>query len=334
MQPRLDDPFRITLSVTERCNLRCVHCYSDCNRRASARDLPFDAWRRIVEDALASGVIKVFFEGGEPLMRDDFLDLVALATPHALTYVRSNGTLIDEATAKAFAELKVGTVCLDLLGARAETHDALTGEPGSFALTCAAAKRLREAGLPVILLCILMRPNAAELPAYLELARALGVDKVSILRLYPLGRARKRWRELALSLDEMTAALAPLAPPKGMKLMQSWHPNDPNCCWQNTAVRADGRSIGCPYLREYVDFGDLGEIPLAESWRHPLHVQLRRHAVDGACADCSATQRTFGGCRATAYAFTGDFAAPDPFCPRQNGGIDLRELPRRPPVQG
>src|SRR3546814_8772827 len=59
--------------------------------------------------------------------------------------------------------------------------------------------------------------------------------------------------------EEMTAALGALKPPPGIKLMQSWHPNDGNCCWQMAAVDPFGRSIGCSYLREFVDYGDVRE---------------------------------------------------------------------------
>jgi radical SAM protein with 4Fe4S-binding SPASM domain len=135
---------------------------------------------------------------------------------------------------------------------------------------------------------------------------------------------------MALSLEEQMAAVASLRPPAGIDVMQSWHPNDRNCCWQAAAVTAHGSSIGCMYLREYVDFGDVRKVDFFRSWREdPLYGSLRSGKVDKTCPSCAATSNTGGGCRSAAFAFTGRWTAPDPFCPTTNDGVDLRVLPQR-----
>jgi hypothetical protein len=70
-------------------------------------------------------------------------------------------------------------------------------------------------------------------------------------------------------------------------------------------------------------------MPFLETWNHPLYQELRSNAVEHNCPECSATQGTFGGCRSTAYAFHGRWAAPDPYCRHTNEGVDLRALPQR-----
>jgi radical SAM protein with 4Fe4S-binding SPASM domain len=119
-------------------------------------------------------------------------------------------------------------------------------------------------------------------------------------------------------------------PPPGLDLMHSWHPRDKNCCWENSAVMVDGRSVGCPYLREFVDYGNLRELSFAATWSDPLHRRLRAGpAGSGYCGACEDHEGTRGGCRATAFAFTGDWDAQDPFCAAANAGLDLRVLPLR-----
>ena len=92
-------------------------------------------------------------------------------------------------------------------------------------------------------------------------------------------------------------------------------------------MNAYGESIGCTYLRELVQFGDLTKESLAATWDHPLHRQLRSGAVERSCVGCSGSQGSDGGCRATAFAFHGRWSAPDPFDVTLNAGVDLRELP-------
>jgi radical SAM protein with 4Fe4S-binding SPASM domain len=247
-----------------------------------------------------------------------------------MTLVRTNGTLITREGAFHLRDLNVGRVFVDLMGARAPTHDFFTGVAGSFDQTCRAIADLVSVGIPTDMLIILNRRNAPELQDYLQLAHRLGAQRVGILRLYPLGRAKQWWGEFALNLDEQLAALAAIAPPPGLKIMQSWHPNDRNCCWQLATVSPFGDSIGCPYLREYVNYGNIRIMPFLDTWKNdPLYKRLRSGKVEQTCPDCHANDGTNGGCRATAYAFHGRWEAPDPFCPTLNDGVDLRVLPSR-----
>ncbi|SHI67210.1 radical SAM additional 4Fe4S-binding SPASM domain-containing protein [Roseomonas rosea] len=327
--PPLHRPMKVTIGYTQSCNLDCRVCYADCTRTPSARELPAATWTGLLDEFFEAGVISVMIEGGEPLHRPDVLEVIAHAAPRAMTRLRTNATLVDDAMAARLKSIGLGDAMVDLLGATAATHDGLTGVPGSQARSLAGIRALRRAGLPVTVLVIMNRENRRELQALLELAHAEGVEAVGVLRPYPLGRMRRDWATLSLSLEEMMTAIAALRPPQGLRLMQSWHPNDANCCWQMAAVNAYGRSIGCMYLREYVDYGDVTTTPFLETWEHPLYRRLRAGQVEASCAGCASTQHTHGGCRSTAYAFHGRWDAPDPFDAGLNDGTDLRVLPAR-----
>jgi radical SAM protein with 4Fe4S-binding SPASM domain len=331
--PPLHRPMKVTIGYTQSCNLDCRVCYADCTREPSPREVPGKTWLRLLDEFFEAGVISVMIEGGEPLHRPDVLEVIAHAAPRAMTRLRTNATLVDDAMAARLKSIGLGDTMVDLLGATAETHDALTGVPGSHARSLAGIRALRRAGLPVTVLVIMNRINHRELQPLLELAHAEGAEAVGVLRPYPLGRMKRDWAELSLSLDEMMAAIAVLRPPPGLRLMQSWHPNDANCCWQMAAVNAYGHSIGCMYLREYVDYGDVTVMPFLETWEDPLYRHLRAGKVEKSCGGCASTQHTHGGCRSTAFAFHGRWDAPDPFDAGLNDGVDLRVLPSFDPVQ-
>jgi len=222
----------------------------------------------------------------------------------------------------------VGRVYVDLFSAEAEVQDELTGSTGSYDRAVAGMKNVIAAGMPVTILGILSRRNHRNLQEYIDLAERIGADQVGVLRLYPLGRAKQNWPDLSISVEQMMTALNGLKVPNSVQLMQSWHPKDGNCCWQNAAVSPNGQSIGCPYLREYVDFGNITQTPFLDTWADPLYKQLRDSEVEETCSECSATQGTLGGCRSTAYAFHGRFAASDPYCIHNNQGVDLNDLPQ------
>ncbi len=328
MNPKLERPPKVTFSLTETCNLACRHCYADCKKTAKRPELSTAEWLHLIDYLAANGVIQTYIEGGEPLQRPDIFRILRRATAKMMTLLRTNGTLIDARTAHRLKASGVGHVLVDLMGARRETHDWFAGVEGSFALACTGVKHLVAAGIKTDVLTILTKRNAGEIQAILELARSLGAQRVGVLRLYPLGLAKSLWSELALSLDEQMAVIGALAPPDGLAVMQSWHPRDRNCCWQSATVNAFGDSIGCPYLREYVNHGNVRDVPLMEMWDNdPLSKTLRAGKIDTSCTRCNKNDGSEGGCRSTAYAFRGRWDAGDPFCPTLNDGVDLRVLP-------
>lgn len=304
--PALETPPKITIGVTEACPLRCRHCYANCAAAPKPGELSAEQWITLLEDLAGRGVIQAYFEGGEPLIKPGFQAIISAAAAKMMTLLRTHGWGLTPAVAGTLAEAGLGRALVDFMGADAATHDAESGVPGSFVQACDAVRHLVAAHVATDVLVILTRETAPQLGAIASVAAELGAERLGVLRLYPLGRARRQWTQLALSLPEQMDALASLQAPRGLRIMQSWHPNDHNCCWQAAAINAFGRAIGCMYLREYVDFGDATTTPYDEIFRsNMLYRQLRSGEVEENCSACSASQGSHGGCRSMPMPGTG-----------------------------
>jgi radical SAM protein with 4Fe4S-binding SPASM domain len=328
-QLTLHRPVKSWLQLTASCNLKCKQCYGDCSAAAPAGEMNAEEFKRLADEMTEAGVIELLVEGGEPLHRPDYLDILRYCARTMLIRLRTNATLLDEEQARALRAAGVRSLVIDFMGATPETHDWHVGVPGSLVRTLTGLHVAREAGLEPVATLIMTRRNVGELQKYVDMVTAAGVRRVGVLRLYPLGRAKRYWSELALSLPEQMDALDRLVVPDGVHLMRSWHPKDANCCWQASGVDATGRSVGCSYLRDFVDFGNVRDTPFLTTWQHPHFQRLRARDVEDHCSECESTQGSKGGCRSTAYAFTGDWDAPDPFCVTTNRGIDVQLLPTR-----
>lgn len=321
-------PFSFWVQPTKRTNIDSVMAY-DVHDPAEV-ELTFDEITRSMQEMFDQDVISVFFEGGEPFLREDFLDMVQYATPNAFTIVRTNGTMVTAETARRLKAADVGVVCVDIEGGDAATHDTLVGLPGAFDLAVEGVRHLVEAGISTFITTILTSHNIDQLQLLADLTADTGAEKLGVLRLYPLGRARRNWVDLSVPLPRQMAAIEAIEVPPGVQLMQSWHPNDPNCCWQMAAVDAYGNSIGCPYLRDFANYGNIRETSFMDTWRNPVYKKVRAVSVRDACPECAANDRNrSGGCRSTGYAFGGAWDSPDPYCTHMNDGIDLTRLPSR-----
>jgi uncharacterized Fe-S cluster-containing radical SAM superfamily protein len=159
MPQHLDRPFSVWFQPTKTCNLNCALCYDDCGRDFGRPELGYDEIVRIIDELTDEGVIAVAFEGGEPLVRPDFMDILRHTCAKAFVLVRTNATLITEDVARQFKAVGVGTVIVDLWGATAATHDRLTGTPGSFEQALAGARAVIDQGIIVFLTCIMTRQN-------------------------------------------------------------------------------------------------------------------------------------------------------------------------------
>ncbi|MBA7530580.1 GTP 3',8-cyclase [subsurface metagenome] len=91
-------PFLVSYSITTKCNLMCKHCYSESVDQAAPDELSTEEAFRLMDDLSKWEISLLVIDGGEPLCREDMLDVVKYASSKGLrTTLGSNGTLIDEA---------------------------------------------------------------------------------------------------------------------------------------------------------------------------------------------------------------------------------------------
>jgi MoaA/NifB/PqqE/SkfB family radical SAM enzyme len=337
--------FLIQWHLTDRCNLRCRHCYQEGSRkRELSRERIFAVIDEIGEMLRAwHETYDIDFQpsfnvtGGEPFLRPDFFDLLErMAALGFEIYVLSNGTVITGERARRLAELQVNGVQVSLEGPP-EIHDAIRG-PGSFAASLQGVRALMAAGLKVSLNATLSRLNAGHFLELVELARSLGVQRLGFSRLVPSGQGRtlldqmlptaqvQELYEAALSLridglelgtgDPMAAQMGAPAPEA-----EDPEPFPAGGCAAGVAgltILADGTVTPCRRLD--IPLGKAGQDSLREIWAaspvlEALRDKSRYRGKCGACArwaDCR-------GCRAIAYEYsrsqgTPDYLAPDPQC--------------------
>jgi len=113
-------PMGIGLSPTMRCNLRCTGCYARFHSRGE--EMPFETVRSTVSSAEARGVFLFVITGGEPYMRPEMLELYR-AHRQSVFLTVSNGTLIDEATARQIASCGNVLPMISIEGNEAQTDE-------------------------------------------------------------------------------------------------------------------------------------------------------------------------------------------------------------------
>lgn len=156
-----DIPLLCTFEITQKCNLRCQHCYIDFSDAKKHRkpELKTHQVKKILKDLAKNGVLYLVFTGGEPFLRPDLLELCTYARKLKFDLrIFTNGTLISEAAARKLSQINISAVEISLYG-RKDTHDKITGMPDSFDRVLDSIKLLKKHGIRVTIKCPLMKTN-------------------------------------------------------------------------------------------------------------------------------------------------------------------------------
>jgi radical SAM protein with 4Fe4S-binding SPASM domain len=329
--------------ITERCNLKCAHCYQD---ESCAAELSFEQLCRVIEQfkallarcraenpaARIQGLINV--TGGEPFLRSDFMDLLerfSANQEHFAFGILTNGTLIDRVIARQLGGLKTAYVQVSLEGSR-ETNDAIRGR-GTFDRIAAALRHLVAEGVRTHISFTAHRGNLHEFSNVAALGCELGVSRVWADRLIPygsgisLGEQELTPEETREFFESMYSARATSQKSfcntevyMGRALQFLVGGGEPYRCSAGdrlVTLQANGDLYPC--RRMPICVGNVLATPMADLYADSeLFRKLRAHETSNGCESCSFKRKCGGGLKCLSYAIYGDPFVADPGCWRSS----------------
>jgi radical SAM protein with 4Fe4S-binding SPASM domain len=283
--------------------------------------------------------------GGEPFIRKDLFDFLTFLNNMdeiARIDLLSNGTLITENIADRLREFqKITRIQVSLDGATAATHDRIRG-PGAFEKAQKGIRILNSRNFDVKVMFTLQRENMQEIPALIDLALKENISGLTIERLVPTGSAHEM-NDAVLKPDELRCIFQSISDRADtefdcgsnvriLKYRPLWINIDP-CRAKTDSNTAPHRELGASCSigldglcilpdatvlacrRLPIPIGNLKKDSIEKIWHQSdLLWNIRdKKNLKGKCHSCEYIPRC-GGCRAIAYAVTGDYLAEDPQC--------------------
>lgn len=160
-------PFSAAWAVTNRCNLRCSYCNTPF---LDPRELPLERVALLLDRLRDLGVCRLGLAGGEPLIRRDIGDVVALARERGLFVTMNTNLVLYARKPDVFDDVQVVFTSLD---GDEETHRARRGERSHDGVLD-AIDDLRERGKPVVAIMVVGAADIGQANGLLETARAHG----------------------------------------------------------------------------------------------------------------------------------------------------------------
>ncbi|HBR16177.1 MAG: hypothetical protein A3G39_09700 [Deltaproteobacteria bacterium RIFCSPLOWO2_12_FULL_43_16] len=174
-------PLDVVCDITYNCNSKCLTCF----RWASAPDpneLGLEDWKIVIERLKSwLGTFTITFSGGEPFLKKDMMDILRFASGKDIVVgVVSNGSLIDEALAKAISSSGIDAVCFSLNSLNPAVHNKTRGSDRSFAQVMSAIENLRGRGKTRLAICAtVIRENINDLAGLAEFVASNGLDGIN-----------------------------------------------------------------------------------------------------------------------------------------------------------
>lgn len=317
-------PLSAHIELTERCNLRCVHCYINQPATDPVKkqvELSTYQWKSIINELVQAGTLNVCFTGGEIFLRDDFEDIYLHAIQSGLLVTLfTNGTLLTPRIADMLAEYRPSLVDITLYGATKETYEKVTGVKGAFDACMRGIALLEDRGIKYALKTIVLTLNQHEF----SLIQGIAIDKDVKFRydgfLWPRLDGNLNPRKYQISIPDL--------------LQLDLGNPEREAEWKGIAERSRGSAIRADYVyscgagvQSYVitSVGEvkgcvmvsnprfsLMEMTFAKAWEELGQTRKKKRVVENACRTCDLGSLC-SQCPALSQAVNGDDESLDEF---------------------
>jgi AdoMet-dependent heme synthase len=323
--------------------LKCIHCYETgekCTELSTREAKSFirefsitvDLWNKVLP---LDGALHL--TGGEPFLRDDLFELIDYARNLGLIIrILTNGTLITSQISDRLKNAGIKNMQISIDGI-SDTHDLIRGSKGSFKKAMNSVDLLTNNGIYTNIACTVSKMNLKDVPKLVDLALNHKVKAIRFARFVPLGQGNKI-QDFALSPEE-TQCLFQYINYKKKELSGKLEilDQDPLFClfdskseaeqgirsslamgrcsigFQGVCVLPNGTVYPCRKLP--IPIGNIRDQRFRDIWLNSKILNNIRNVnkLEGKCGICDYKYEC-KGCRAVAFALTGNYMGPDLQC--------------------
>ncbi|KUO50444.1 MAG: radical SAM protein [Desulfitibacter sp. BRH_c19] len=320
----------VSWNSTNQCNMFCDHCYRDAGAKADS-ELSTQEARKMLDEIAQAGFKIMIFSGGEPLLRNDIVELVQHASSLGLRPVfGTNGSLLTKDLAKQLKDAGAMGIGISLDSMDPEKHDKLRKYKGAWKEAVRGMEICKEVGLRFQIHTTVMDWNKDEIVNLTDFAVKIGAMAHHIFFLVPTGRGAnieqeslraKEYEDLLNKIqdksEKVEIEIKPTCAPQFMRIakQRGQKVRFGRGCLAGTSyciIGPRGDIQPCAYLN--IPIGNVKEKPFNLIWEESdVFKELRTMDYEGGCGVCD-FKKICGGCRARAYYYHGSYMAEEPWC--------------------
>ncbi|MGA1868441.1 MAG: radical SAM protein [bacterium] len=328
-------PRSVVWELTLRCNMNCAHCGSEAGERRG-EELNHEEALDFCHQLGQMGCELLTLLGGEPFLREDWDDLaLCLNRYNVKVNAISNGYLMDQALVDRIKKAHLANVAISLDGLK-DTHEKIRRKPGSYERVMNALSLLRQNEVSSAVVTTITKDNIMELDELFHIACDKGVEIWQLQIGVPRGNLCEH-RNFVVQPEDLPAIEQFILKVRNNRRIQvdvadnigyfsrneemlrssvsrQRHLPFFTGCFagiQALGIEANGDIKGClsmPTLPEFIE-GNIRRESLAYIWNKPGNFSYNRDfdtsMLKGECSSCEYNYVCRGGCKSTAYCYSG-----------------------------
>ncbi|WBW96422.1 radical SAM/SPASM domain-containing protein [Oceanirhabdus sp. W0125-5] len=253
---------RVLIELTEKCNLRCKHCYIE------ERKNEFDVsnLNKLLDELKEIGALTITYSGGEIFNRDDIFEIIDLTLDKGfIVNIITNCTLIDEEIIQKIEDRHITQIQSSIYGFNEITHDSITRSIGSYDKTINVLRKLGQQNKKCVVNYVVFEENANEIKKTKELLESINVEMNLDYRIFPTRGGSRDPIKFGVKMDTL----------KGLfrdEILE--RPYDIKCGAgrEVLVIKSDGEVYPCEYIN--FSFGNIANSSIKEIWNNSKMMKL------------------------------------------------------------
>lgn len=332
--PIKDIPNEVMIEIEAKCNFQCSYCFNKVSFAKNGRNLKnfsADYVKKIIKQLSKTGIRTVRFTGGEPLLRNDLIDLMSYAKEHNLyVTLNTNASLINSRMAKKLKKV-VDNVLISIESCNDKEETKITGFPNALKKKKEAVNLLKQEGVAIVRVgMVITKELINKLDALENFILELPFDELEFYR--PVYFMKKKsfltpsiieilvekiidWREKTDKKISIVNAV-PFCAIKDLNKMNSV---SEGALFEDGHSRLviDPRDFVKPHY--FIDKKIGSPLNILKAWQHPFAKKMRNlDFLPKECQNCNFRFKCCGGSRYAAKLTFGSWRAPDPLADYRN----------------
>ncbi|MGF7057373.1 radical SAM protein [Brassicibacter mesophilus] len=195
-------PLELIVSLTNRCNLKCMHCFKSCNIQQND-SIDYNTLIKAL-DFLKQKSLSLQLTGGEPMLHENFFDILRYSIKNFETTITTTGTMINAENIKYFEGIKC--IQMSVYSNDPNIHDTITNTKGSFNKTMNGIEQAIKHGISAVIACLVIKDNISKIEDLIKLAIDQGIKSIRFGIFIPSGRGADLKSAWCLSKQELKEA--------------------------------------------------------------------------------------------------------------------------------
>jgi pyrroloquinoline quinone biosynthesis protein E len=325
------NPLALIAEVTHRCPLHCVYCSNPLELAATSAELSTGEWISVFRQAGKLGMLHAHFTGGEPLARQDLVELIAAARAAGLyTNLITSGIGLNEQRLQALVDAGLDHIQISFQDSREEAANWIAGAK-AHAHKIELSRAIRKHKIAFTVNLVVHRQNLDHLEEMISFIEQLNPERVEIAHTQYYGWALANRASLLPTRTQLNNAVTIIADADKRlagkiridSVVPDYYAKYPKACmggWGRRLmlINPSGKVLPCHAAEVLpgLSFENVREKTLEWIWQESSSFERFRGEdwMQEPCRTCDRRTEDFGGCRCQAFLLAGDASATDPAC--------------------